>query len=198
MFDRRFRRRRETPTPYSAEETARIQRMFHTPGYRGACPACGSAFVIFPEHRRASDVARKVECSHCGKAAVVANSWTARLLLVASDGAIRDGVRAMLANAGHDVGEVTEADGGLRAYRESPADVVVVDLSAPRRLDGQQFIRRLRSEFPDAAVVAMAPRTSYGIADPLAAARQFGAARTLRMPFSTPELLTAISEARRG
>ncbi|HEX9581586.1 MAG TPA: response regulator [Gemmatimonadales bacterium] len=197
-FDRRFRRRRDTPTPYSAEETGRIQRMFQTAGQRGTCPACGSAFVLSSERRRGADRVRKVECSTCGKAAVVTNTWTAKLLFVASDTAVRDGVRSMMVNAGHDVSDAADLEGALRVWRESPQDVVVVDLSVPGRLDGQDVIRRLRSEFADVPVVAMGPRASYGVADPLAAARQLGALRTLRMPFSTPELLTAIAEARRG
>jgi CheY-like chemotaxis protein len=104
----------------------------------------------------------------------------------------------MMVNAGHDVSDAADLEGALRVWRESPQDVVVVDLSVPGRLDGQDVIRRLRSEFADVPVVAMGPRASYGVADPLAAARQLGALRTLRMPFSTPELLTAIAEARRG
>jgi DNA-binding response OmpR family regulator len=171
--------------------------MFQTPGVRGACPACGADFALFSERRRGSDAVRKVQCTGCRKAAVVTNTLAARLLLVAPDSAIRDGVRAMLANAGHDVRDAGSVEDALYAHRENPVDVVVVDLSAPGRLDGQQAIRRLRGEFTQLAVVAMAPRTSYGVADPLAAARQLGAARTLRMPFSTQELLAAISEARR-
>lgn len=197
MFDRRLRRRRDTPIPYTAEEVIRIQRMFHTPGHRGTCPACAGSFVLSPERHRGADRVRKVSCSSCGKAAVVSNTWIARVLVVAGTEAIRSGVRSMLASAGHDVTDAGDVEGALRSYGASPADVVIVDLSAAAVLDGQDAIRQLRAKFPDATVLAMSPRTSYGLADPLAAARQFGAVRTVRMPFSASELLAVISEARR-
>ncbi|HXV85073.1 MAG TPA: response regulator, partial [Gemmatimonadales bacterium] len=198
VFDRRYRRRRTTPTPFNAEESARAQRMFQVRGHRPACPACGGDFVLSRERKRGAELVRKVECGACRKAAVVTNTFAARVLFVAPDSAVRDGVRSMLLNAGHDVTEAEEVEAALSAWRDDQPDLAVVDLSAPGRLDGQGFVRRLRAEFHQSPVVAMAPRASYGTADPLAAARQMGAARTLRMPFSTEELLSAIDQARRA
>jgi hypothetical protein len=42
----------------------------------------------------------------------------------------------------------------------------------------------------------MAARRSYGIADPLAMARQLGASASLRMPFQRDDVLAALAEAR--
>jgi CheY-like chemotaxis protein len=171
--------------------------MFQTPGHRGTCPACGGSFVLSPERPRGAERVRKATCSRCGNAAVVSNTWIARLLVVAGTDELRAGVRSMLASAGHEVTEAGDVASALRSYRESPADVVIVDLSAPGKMDGQAVIRGLRAEFPNAKAVAMSPRTSYGVADPLAAARQLGAVRILRMPFSANDLLGVVGEARR-
>ncbi len=193
VFDRRRYRRRDLPTPYSAEEMLRIQRMFQIQGRRGDCPACGGRFTVSASRRRGNDTARRIECRGCGKAAVVTNSWVARVLIVIGSEATREDVRTLLASAGHEVDEAPDADTALRAYRDNPADVVMVDMSPSAGLDGAGFIRRLRADFADAVVLAAGPRTRYGAADPLAAARQLGAANIIRAPFSTSDLLAAIN-----
>lgn len=193
LFDRRQHRRRDLPAPYSSEEVLRIHRMFQIQGHRGDCPACGGRFIVFASRRRGNDTVRKVECRGCGKGAVVTNSWVARVLIVIGAEATRQDVRSLLASAGHEVDEAPDADTALRAYRDNPADVVMVDMSPTAGLDGAAFIRRLRADFADAVVLAAGPRTTYGAADPLAAARQHGAADIIRAPFSTADLLAAIT-----
>ena len=133
-------------------------------------------------------------CLGCGRAAVVPNSRAARILLIEQHHAQRDTLQAMLASAGHEVVEAADAEVGLLAYQTVPADVVIIDVLAPGRMDAPEFLRRLRRVFPDARVVAMAGRPSYTGVDPLAVMQGLGAVRTIRMPLSRDDLLRIVEE----
>ena len=200
--DRRFAdtrrlgpRRRDTPTPFTAEQLEGVRTRFSTPG-TALCPNCGSPFTLGRPRRRGEDVVRRVSCVGCGKATVVANTRAARILVIEQKDVIRDTLRTILAGAGHDVVEAADAGVGLAAYELAPADVVFIDVLSSGRMNAAEFVRRLRQIFPDARIVAMAGRASYGVMDPLAVTRQLGAVGTIRMPFSRDEVLRVVDEIR--
>jgi CheY-like chemotaxis protein len=190
------RRRRETPTPYTAEHVAAIQRAHTTSGIRPRCPTCGGAFALGRPRHRKRDVIRQVRCVSCGKSAIVTNSRPALVMVIAREEIVRHAVRAILSPAGHEVLEAADAAVGLWAYDEKPADVVFIDVHSPGKPEAGEFIRQLRREHPDARIVAMSRRRSYGVADPAAMATRLGAAGTVRMPFSNAEMLGALEAAR--
>lgn len=171
--------------------------MFQEPGHRGPCPACGGQYTLFPSHRRGEDSARKIVCEHCGRAAVIVDCWVARILVVSGMDAIRDGICSMLTQAGHDAYAVANGDRAMQSYRDGAADVVIVDVSDPAKLDGRDVVRHLETEFPEVRVLAMSAPARAGVADPLAAARRLGARRTIRIPFSASDLLGVIEQLRR-
>ena len=172
-----------------------MRARFAAPG-PASCPACGSRFTLGPARRRGAEVARRVECLGCGRAAVVPHSRAARILLVAQHNALRDALHTMLASAGHEVVETADAGVALLAYETAPADVIIIDVYSPGRMDATDFLRQLRRKFPDARVVTMAGRPSYRAVDPLAVTMGLGAARTIRMPLSRDELLRVVEEVR--
>ncbi|MEK6611137.1 MAG: hypothetical protein AABZ35_09465, partial [Gemmatimonadota bacterium] len=112
---RRGRRRRETPTPFTVEEAAELKARFAAPG-PVSCPACGSAFTLGPARRRGTEIARRVVCCGCGRAAVVPNSRPARILVIDQPTAARDTLHAILTAAGHEVVEAADAGVALLAY----------------------------------------------------------------------------------
>lgn len=189
------RRRRETPTPYTAVQMAELRARFAAPG-PVRCPACEGAFTLGPGRRRGADTARRVVCLGCGKAAVVPNSRAARILVVEQHDAVRDTLQTMLAGAGHEVVEAADAGVALAAYSSIPADVVFIDVLAPGRMDAPEFLRRLRREFPDARVVALAGRPSFAGVDLLAVTQGLGAVRIIRMPLSREDVLRTVEEVR--
>jgi CheY-like chemotaxis protein len=195
LLRRRGRRRRDTPTPYTAEEIVTLRERFAAPG-PVACPACESRFSLGPSRRRGGESARRVVCLGCGRGAVVTNSRAARILVVEQHDGLREILQAMLTGAGHDVIEAPDAGVALSAYQTVPADVIILDVLAPGRMEAPEFLRRLRRFFPEARVVAMAGRPSYTGSDPLAVAQGLGAARTIRMPVSRDELLKIVEEVR--
>lgn len=137
-----------------------------------------------------------MRCVGCGRAAVVANTRIARILIVEERDAIRDTLHTILASAGHDVVEAADAGVGLAAYQAMPPDVVFLDAHASGRMDAAEFVRRLRKQFGDARIIAMAGRPSYGVVDALAVTHGLGAICTIRMPFSRAEVLNVVEEAR--
>jgi CheY-like chemotaxis protein len=192
---RRGRRRRETALPYTIEHMDLLRTRFASPG-PVYCPACGGAFTLGPARRRGNEIARRVVCLGCGRAAVVPNSRAARIILIDQNAAVREHMAVMLAGAGHEVIEAGDASVGLAAYETVPADVVFLDVLGAGRLDPTDFVRRLRRRYPDARVVAMAGRPTYGGVDLLAVMQGLGAVRTLRMPVTRDKILQTVEEAR--
>ena len=188
-------RRRGNATPYTVEEIAELRARFAAPG-PVRCPSCESRFTLGAARRRGLEIARRVVCLGCGRAAVIPNSRSARILVITRHDALRDALQAMLAGAGHEVVETADAGVGLLAYRTVPADVVIIDVLAPGRMEASEFLRQLRRNYPDARVVTMAGRPSYQGVDPLAVTQAFGAARTFRMPVSRDDLLRIVEEVR--
>lgn len=197
VFDRRYVRRRcETPSPYTVEEAARVQRMFTVPGQHARCPACEGRFTLGRSHRRRDDTVRPIRCVDCNRSAIVTNCKMARIMVIERMDLVRDMVRTVLTSAGHEVVETPDAAAGLQLYRDNPADVVFINVLVAGKIDGGEFIRQLRKEFPDARVVAMSSRSTYGTADPLLVAQHLGAVRTMRIPVSRAEMLQVVEEAR--
>jgi len=174
---------------------ADLRARFATPG-PVSCPSCGSRFTLGPARRRGAEIARRVVCLGCGRAAIVPNSLGARILVITQHEALRDALQAMLASAGHEVVEAADAGVALLAYQTVPADVVIIDVLAPGRMAAPDFLRQLRRTYPDARVVTMAGRPSYRGVDPLAITQGLGAARTIRMPLSRDDLLRIVEEVR--
>jgi CheY-like chemotaxis protein len=192
---RRGRRRRDTPTPYTSEEFGELRARFAAPG-SATCPACGGRFTLGPARRRGAEIARRVLCLGCGRAAVVPHSWPARVLLTTHNAPLRTLLRDILAGAGHEVVETDDAAVALAAYQTVPADVVIIDILSPGRVAAPDFLRQLRRTFPDARVVALAGRPSFAGADPLAILQGLGAVRSIRAPISRDALLKNVEEAR--
>lgn len=198
LFDRRQARRRDSMSPFTADEVDRIQRMFTLPGVTKSCPACNGSFTLGPPRRRNTDTLRRVACEGCGRATVVTNSHAARILIVEPLEAARASVCPMLRDAGHEVNEAVDIEGGIASYRAMPSDVVIVDVSEGTGLNGPRFISRLRDEFPTAAVVALSRRASYGVGDRSSVASYLGAVTVRRMPCSPAEMLEAVETARKA
>jgi CheY-like chemotaxis protein len=117
----------------------------------------------------------------------------ARILVVDDDQVLRGALRIILEVAGYNVIDAADGEAGLRLYHEQGADLVLVDLFMPER-DGLEVIRALRATIPQPQIVAMSSGGRIGPFEVLRAAAAFGAARTLRKPFESRDLLAAIRE----
>ncbi|HQV12093.1 MAG TPA: response regulator [Nitrospira sp.] len=106
--------------------------------------------------------------------------------------AIRRLIRNTLEQAGYRVQEAADGKEGLSHYRQSPADLVIMDILMPDQ-DGLESILTLRREFPNAKIMAITGGSDMiGILNFLDVARMLGARRTLQKPFEMQQLLDAV------
>ena len=69
----------------------------------------------------------------------------AKILVVDDDHTVREVAVSYLRAGGHDVADVDTGEAALKAMREDPADLVVLDLMLPG-IDGLEVCRRLREQ----------------------------------------------------
>jgi len=114
----------------------------------------------------------------------------ARILVADDHQDTRDLLFLILKTEGYDVALAADGEEALAAYRERPADVVLLDMVMPRK-DGVTTVRELRAEFPTVTIVAMSGDAAAWH-DALAEAREAGAQLTLRKPLEPWVLLRAL------
>jgi CheY-like chemotaxis protein len=115
----------------------------------------------------------------------------AKILVVDDDATLRALLAGTLKRAGYDVEQAADGRQAVRAYRASPADLVLTDMFMPE-MDGMEAIMMLRREFPDVRIVVMSGGAYFGTSDILEMAEQLGAARTLAKPIESEDLLRAV------
>ncbi|MBI2433757.1 MAG: response regulator [Candidatus Hydrogenedentes bacterium] len=118
----------------------------------------------------------------------------AQILIIDDSKAMRDLLREMLQDAGHQVLSAENGLEGLRQQRKEPADLAIVDIFMPEK-DGMSTIRDLRREYPRLAILAI----SGGDADLTAPdsflnlAKRFGADEALPKPFLAGQLMELVA-----
>lgn len=114
------------------------------------------------------------------------------VLVVDDEDAVRQLIKAALGQAGYQVSEARDGKEGLLRYRQTPADLVIMDILMPDQ-DGLESILTLRREFPTARIVAITGGSDMiGILNFLDVAKMLGARRTLQKPFDMQHLLEVV------
>jgi DNA-binding response OmpR family regulator len=116
----------------------------------------------------------------------------ARVLVVDDDHTVREVVVSYLRAHQHDVVDVGDGEAALRAMRESPADLVVLDLMLPG-IDGLEVCRRLR-EAGDVPVIML---TALGGETDRVVGLERGADDYVTKPFSPRELALRVDSVLR-
>jgi DNA-binding response OmpR family regulator len=107
-----------------------------------------------------------------------------RVLVIDDDDDIRALVAELLQRAGLDVEQAVDGRAGLRAFHQTPADLVVLDVSMPE-LDGWQTLERIR-DLSDVPVMML---TARGAELERVRGLQAGADDYLVKPFGRQELV---------
>ena len=116
----------------------------------------------------------------------------ARVLVVDDDHTVREVVVSYLRAHRHDVVEVADGEAALVAMRETPADLVVLDLMLPG-IDGLEVCRRLRST----SQVHVIMLTALGSETDRVVGLELGADDYVTKPFSPRELALRVDSVLR-
>lgn len=116
----------------------------------------------------------------------------ASILVVDDEAPIRELLTEILDGRGF---HVREASNGKRAVqhiaenRESPVDLVIMDLAMPEK-EGLETIREILRDFPEVKIIAI---SGYRSGDFLHHAALFGARATIKKPFSIDGVLKTVA-----
>jgi CheY-like chemotaxis protein len=116
----------------------------------------------------------------------------ARVLVIEDNADIRTLIRYMLKTEGHEVCEAENGALGVQAYRDDPADLVLLDMFMPE-MDGFEAMRELRQIDPKVRIVAMTGGGSRNNMNILKSALLMGADKLLLKPFTAAELLSVLT-----
>ena len=119
----------------------------------------------------------------------------ARVLLIDDDSSLREVVKFILTDAGHEVLEAADGDEGARLFEAEAPDLVLTDMRMPGR-DGLEILRFVRSHetLPGVPVIIL---TAYGTVEQAVAAMRDGAFTYLLKPFHRDELALTVQQALR-
>jgi DNA-binding response OmpR family regulator len=120
----------------------------------------------------------------------------AKILVIDDHYAMRQTIREILEEEGHEILEAPDGEAGIEAQRRNQVDLVITDIFMPHK-EGMSTIRDLSTEFPGLPIIAMSGGSKdlnapEGFID---LARRFGATGTLTKPFHVRELLAEVSAA---
>jgi CheY-like chemotaxis protein len=126
-----------------------------------------------------------------------------RILVIDDEPFVLEALSRVLGSTAVTVIGALNADAGLTAMRESPVDLVIVDVILPG-MDGVEAIKIMRREFPDVRIIAISGGGNFGLNSYLpeaistnaylAACKAAGANGTLARPFETAELRALIHQ----
>ena len=111
-----------------------------------------------------------------------------RALVVEDEAALRDSLKARLAEAGFTVDEARDGDEGLFAGLEYPLDIAIVDLGLPG-ISGLELIRRLRAERKTFPILILTARDNW---QDKVEGLQAGADDYVAKPFHFEEVLSRL------
>jgi CheY-like chemotaxis protein len=126
-----------------------------------------------------------------------------RILVIDDEPFVLEALARVLASTAVTVIGAANADAGLTAMRESPVDLVIIDVILPG-MDGVEAIKIMRRDFPDVRIIAISGGGNFGLNSYLpeaistnaylAACKAAGANGTLAKPFETAELRALIHQ----
>jgi CheY-like chemotaxis protein len=129
-----------------------------------------------------------------------------RILVIDDEPFVLEALKRVLSSTASVVGAST-ADAGLSAMRESPVDLVIIDVILPG-MDGVAAIKIIRRDYPGVRIIAISGGGNFGLNAYLpdaistnaylAACKVAGADGILAKPFETAELRSLIDQVTAG
>jgi CheY-like chemotaxis protein len=130
-----------------------------------------------------------------------------RILVIDDEPFVLEALKRVLASSAVTVIGAASADAGLTAMRESPVDLVIIDVILPG-MDGVAAIKIIRRDYPGVRIIAISGGGNFGLnaylpdaistTAYLAACKAAGADGILAKPFETSELRALIDQVTLG
>jgi CheY-like chemotaxis protein len=125
------------------------------------------------------------------------------ILVIDDEPFVREALQRVLSSRSVTVISVADANAGFASLRESPADLVIIDVVLPGT-DGAAAIKQIRRDYPDVRIIAISGGGGFGLPAYrpeaistrayLAACSAAGADGVLSKPFETGELRSLINQ----
>lgn len=119
------------------------------------------------------------------------------ILLIDDNSKARSAMRRSLERAGYTVTTACDGVEGSRLYQAVRPDLVILDMLMPQK-EGIATILDIRAAAPGARILAVSGGGGFVAGDILRLAELIGADATLQKPFSTAELLSAVTRSLAG
>ena len=155
-------------------------------------PGKGAVFTIcLPA---AADQDRRREAPQGKESAAAVRA--ARVLLMDDDEMVRGVAGAMLRQLGHEVAEAVDGEEAIAMYRQAreagtPYDVVIVDLTVPGGMGGQEAVAVIRDEDPAVKAVVS---SGYSNDPVMAHYRDYGFAAAISKPYQLREIQRVLAD----
>jgi len=114
-----------------------------------------------------------------------------KVLIVDDDPQLRQSFEKLLIEEGHTVQKAANGESGLAMVRESPPDLVVMDVRLPG-ISGLETSRAMRKVEPKLPIIIM---TAYGTTETAIEATKEGAFDYVLKPFNIPDILALVGDA---
>lgn len=116
-----------------------------------------------------------------------------RILVIDDDASIRQTLEIALTKVGYQVLQARDGEEAIRVWRDSGADLVIVDIWMPKK-GGLQVVRELQAHSPSTPVIAMTDGGRSRNFNPLSYSKILGAVRTIAKPFTLEGMLAMVKQ----
>ncbi len=153
-------------------------------------PGKGTTFTLYLP---AAPLARKESVTE--KTEPIETKKAARIMIMDDEQMIRDVIKAQLSALGHDTIMAGDGVEAIELYQEmeasnTPIDLVIMDLTIPGGMGGQEAAEKLLQVDPDAKIIVA---SGYSEDPVMASYEEYGFCATLAKPIDLTELRNAIS-----
>ena len=116
----------------------------------------------------------------------------AKILIVEDDDEVRDVLKTLLQEEGHELFEASDGNQAIEQFRQTPADLVILDIVLPDK-EGLETIIDLRRTHPNVKIMAMSGGGRTSPQDYLDMAKRLGAVEVIAKPFSIDDFLRCVN-----
>jgi len=117
----------------------------------------------------------------------------ARILLIEDEQQVRELLREILEQNGHEIIACKNGADGIRQYKESSFDLVIMDVLLPDK-DGFETLNELKQHHNQVNVLAISGGYAPSTVNVLHIAQRLGARQTLAKPFDLTDFLAVVDQ----